>query len=606
MEEKKQKRYSDSNFNILYIIVVLLIFVYFSIWFIAKNRMKEILSNKTAKYNMEYEKLSVIVLPFSIRTSIKNLVLSSGLEGKLSTSITFKKIIAKNIIFNKHVHIDVDGDILFNVNDRNSKITLEDDDISFVLGKNNKIKDVNFVANSIYIEESIDNSEVKSESTMKGFLFRIIEVGTKNYSNRTMTMNVDSIVGKYKDIYLENNFSMIVSEMLDIDSKGKIFSSQTNIDDISYNDITNNYGDNFNKPEEKLVEETKEEKTEVEETEEKVEEEVDFEKARQEEAELLENNEEEKTEEVIEEVAEEDEQDDELFQELPEEDNYEEMIEEINNYAVENYSKTETEDVVNQEVEEEVIDEVEEETENNEQSETEEETTEEELVEETEEKTEEVADEQNEILKRLEEQVNELKRQLEEQQRENEELKRMAEEEKAKLNALIAKRNGDNDDDEGRKMKDYVGNLDELEARLEMLKERLKTNEKELRINKKEFIPLSRVKKTLESDKKKLRRREAIVAKRKVLLYGVNNYADIDEEKARELNEELDLLEGLRLSVSHCEEVMEANKDRYPILEHTNKILTEANAQIKSDIAEVEEEIEQAKLRENENNQDNE
>ncbi len=245
MEEKKQKRYSDSNFNILYIIVVLLIFVYFSIWFIAKNRMKEILSNKTAKYNIEYEKLSVIVLPFSIRTSIKNLVLSSGLEGKFSTSITFKKIIAKNIIFNKHVHIDVDGDILFNVNDRNSKITLEDDDISFVLGKNNKIKDVNFVANSIYIEESIDNSEVKSESTMKGFLFRIIEVGTKNYSNRTMTMNVDSIVGKYKDIYLENNFSMIVSEMLDIDSKGKIFSSQTNIDDISYNDITNNYGFNM-------------------------------------------------------------------------------------------------------------------------------------------------------------------------------------------------------------------------------------------------------------------------------------------------------------------------------------------------------------------------
>ena len=245
MEEKKQKRYSDSNFNILYIIVVLLIFVYFSIWFIAKNRMKEILSNKTAKYNIEYEKLSVIVLPFSIRTSIKNLVLSSGLEGKFSTSITFKKIVAKNIIFNKHVQIDVDGDILFNVNDRNSKITLEDDDISFVLGKNNKIKDVNFVANSIYIEESIDNSEVKSESTMKGFLFRIIEVGTKNYSNRTMTMNVDSIVGKYKDIYLENNFSMIVSEMLDIDSKGKIFSSQTNIDDISYNDITNNYGFNM-------------------------------------------------------------------------------------------------------------------------------------------------------------------------------------------------------------------------------------------------------------------------------------------------------------------------------------------------------------------------
>lgn len=215
--------------------------------------------------------------------------------------------------------------------------------------------------------------------------------------------------------------------------------------------------------------------------------------------------------------------------------------------------------------------------------------------------TDEEKEAQNEILRRLEEQVSELQQQLQAQQRENEELKRIAEEEKAKLNELIAKRNGD-DDDEGRKMKDYVGNLDELEARLENLKERLKTNEKELRINKKEYIPLSRVKKTLENDKKKLRRREAIVAKRKVLLYGVNNYADIDEEKAKELNEELDLLEGLRLSVAHCEEVMEANKDRYPILEQTNNILTEANTQIKSDIEQVEKDIELAKKMQSEEN----
>ena len=325
----------------------------------------------------------------------------------------------------------------------------------------------------------------------------------------------------------------------------------------------------------------------------------------------------------------------------PEEPNYDDMIEEINNTALNAYNKAKSEEFARmvlsgeeekqvqedvtettedeeiedfeQDAEEEVnteenfdeIEEVEEEPETTDEVVEQEEI--EEQVEEVEQpKVEENTDAQNEILRRLEEQINELKQQLEEQQRENEELKRIAEEEKAQLNALIAKRNGD-DDDEGRKMIDYVGNLDELEARLEMLKERLKANEKDLRINKKEFIPLSRVKKTLESDKKKLRRREAIVAKRKVLLYGVNNYADIDEEKAKELNEELDLLEGLRLSVAHCEEVMEANKDRYPILEHTNKILTETNAQIKSDIADLEEEIEQAKaLQSQENQEDNE
>ena len=414
-----------------------------------------------------------------------------------------------------------------------------------------------------------------------------------------------------------------------IDGREGIFFKKNRNQVNNTTNITNNYGDNYSKPQEKEeVVETQEKIETVEEP--KVENDVDFEKARQEEIALAQEkfNLSQEVEEEPVEVA-------------PEEPNYDDMIEEINNTALNAYNKAKSEEFARmvlsgeeekqvqedvtettedeeiedfeQDAEEEVnteenfdeIEEVEEEPETTDEVVEQEEV--EEQVEEVEQpKVEENTDAQNEILRRLEEQINELKQQLEEQQRENEELKRIAEEEKAQLNALIAKRNGD-DDDEGRKMIDYVGNLDELEARLEMLKERLKANEKDLRINKKEFIPLSRVKKTLESDKKKLRRREAIVAKRKVLLYGVNNYADIDEEKAKELNEELDLLEGLRLSVAHCEEVMEANKDRYPILEHTNKILTETNAQIKSDIADLEEEIEQAKaLQSQENQEDNE
>ena len=98
---------------------------------------------------------------------------------------------------------------------------------------------------------------------------------------------------------------------------------------------------------------------------------------------------------------------------------------------------------------------------------------------------------------------------------------------------------------------------------------------------------------TLENDKKKLRRKEAIVAKQKVVLYGVNNYVDIDEEKAKKLSEELDLLEGLRLSVQHCEEVMQKNKDRFPILERTNKFLIKSNVELKEDILNLEKQIEE-------------
>ena len=130
--------------------------------------------------------------------------------------------------------------------------------------------------------------------------------------------------------------------------------------------------------------------------------------------------------------------------------------------------------------------------------------------------------------------------------------------------------------------------LEQLEARLKKLQARLKVNERDLRGNRKEYKPLARVKRNLERDQEKLRRREAIIARKKVLLYGVNNYVDIDEEKAKKLSEDLDLLDGLRLSVQHCEEVMEQNKDRFPILEKTNQILVEQNQQIKDDIAEVE------------------
>ena len=137
--------------------------------------------------------------------------------------------------------------------------------------------------------------------------------------------------------------------------------------------------------------------------------------------------------------------------------------------------------------------------------------------------------------------------------------------------------------------------LEELEAKLAEEQEKLKANEKELRQCKKEYIPLRRVKRTLESDVKKLRRKEALVAKQKVVLYGVNNYADIDEEKAKKLEEDLDLLEGLKLSVQHCEEVMEKNSERYPLLEKIFNLLSSQNTEIKDDIRELQEAIDSLK-----------
>ena len=205
----------------------------------------------------------------------------------------------------------------------------------------------------------------------------------------------------------------------------------------------------------------------------------------------------------------------------------------------------------------------------------------------TEVSAEEVQDTQSEI--------DELKRELEEQKAEYLALKEKSEQEKNKwLEEKEALENLFEATSEEEKFVPMM-TLKEYEARLEVLKERLKANEKDLKANKKEFLPLMRVRKNLDNDKKKLRRKEALVAKQKVVLYGVNNYVDIDEEKAKKLAEDLDLLDGLRLSVQHCEEVISANKERYPILETTNRILTTVNKEIKQDIQDVEMAIEKLK-----------
>lgn len=133
--------------------------------------------------------------------------------------------------------------------------------------------------------------------------------------------------------------------------------------------------------------------------------------------------------------------------------------------------------------------------------------------------------------------------------------------------------------------------LDDLRQRLQDAEEKLKANEKDLKQCKKDFVPLNRIWKTHEKDKKKLERKEAKVAKQKVMLYGVNNYEDIDEEKARKLAEDLDLYDGLKLSVQHCEEVMEKNADRYPLLKKMYEVLKRQNTELKEEIATLREQI---------------
>lgn len=134
---------------------------------------------------------------------------------------------------------------------------------------------------------------------------------------------------------------------------------------------------------------------------------------------------------------------------------------------------------------------------------------------------------------------------------------------------------------------------------LATLQERLRVNEKEFKTCKKEYLPLQKVNKNLERDEKKLRRKEALVAKQKVVLYGVNNYAEIDPERAKTLAEDMNLLEELKASVYNCQEIMKKNASRFPVLERMYTVLKEQNVQLKKDIAEIETKLAEMEAREN-------
>lgn len=140
------------------------------------------------------------------------------------------------------------------------------------------------------------------------------------------------------------------------------------------------------------------------------------------------------------------------------------------------------------------------------------------------------------------------------------------------------------------------------ENRLNILEQELKDAEKELKANKKEFAPLTKVKKAYERDSQKLRRKEMVVAKQKVALYGVGNAnKKINPDKKAKLDENVKQLKELKDSVFHCEQVIEQNKDRFPILEKNNKLLTKQVKRLQDDIASVNEALAWF-----ENNKDNE
>ncbi len=223
--------------------------------------------------------------------------------------------------------------------------------------------------------------------------------------------------------------------------------------------------------------------------------------------------------------------------------------------------------------------------------------------EELEEEPEEVEEESSEEAEKVEE---ENKEETEEENSNSEELEK-ANKEIEDLKAQLLEMNKKLE--EARTEKPEVSidmTEDQCIARLATLEDRLKEAKKDYKINMKEYRPLKKVMKEYEKYTRKLRKKDMQLSNKMISLYGVNNYVDLDKEKAENVLNESNLVEGLRLSVSHCEEVINANKDRYPILEHTNNILENQIANLEADIESTKQILEKIREKKGSGNSDSE
>ena len=297
------------------------------------------------------------------------------------------------------------------------------------------------------------------------------------------------------------------------------------------------------------------------------------------------------------------------------EDNAPKMDESLANYSIEDYLKSfeneEAEDIedIEENVEEPIV----------EEPIVEEPIVEETVVEEVKEEVEdaeEIVEDNTEVEETIEEEVSiepiieEVVEEKAEEKAEEKVVEKVVDnsEEIERLKAELADLNRQLEEARSGKVEVVTINMTEAECvnRLEVLEERLKNVKKDYKINQKEYRPLKKIINDLDKYQSKLRRKENMVAKKKVALYGVNNYVDIDKEKAEKLANELDLLDGLRLSVQHCEEVINANKDRFPILERTNNILEDQIAHLEADIATTQKQLEKIRADKGEDEGDKE
>lgn len=239
--EEKSNIFSKYYKSILICFFIVLVFIFYAIvWMEIKNRIIKILNINNAKYELKYDNIKVSGFPVVLNGKIDNLEVKI-LKNNSSVKILFDRILIRNFIFTKNVNINFLGNIkIINTEGKiNNTLTLGKHIIEFSLDKNNKIDSFDSFVEKIANENYLDG-KLTTTSELNNVTLKFVTVNDFEYKDKTMRINIDSIISKNDNNTIESNFELIFSNVSEY--KGEdIVSVRNKIDTFVFNDITNNY-----------------------------------------------------------------------------------------------------------------------------------------------------------------------------------------------------------------------------------------------------------------------------------------------------------------------------------------------------------------------------
>lgn len=241
----KENSYRSVLFLTLAVVVFLAV-----VYIVATVKIKKAIIDSVNKIGnnyieFNYEKIKVSVYPFFIKTTLSNINVDAGVSGGDSIRINISQIIARNILFSKEIDIKLPEKMKISINNEvNSEIIIGENYTNLVLGDKYTIKNVDFFSNFLELTNTI-NKNVKLK--FENITFKIIKLMEADYTNTTTRFNIDKISTKItdKNIEIENNLEIILSNIKEFDSTRNVVNINNIIDTFNFSDITNNYAFNI-------------------------------------------------------------------------------------------------------------------------------------------------------------------------------------------------------------------------------------------------------------------------------------------------------------------------------------------------------------------------